>query len=51
LRDKKLIGAIKIIGITFANFGSTPVKISTFNINVPTDQKITRFRKYLTPDL
>jgi hypothetical protein len=51
LRDKKLRGAIKGIGINFAIFGSIPAVIKTFRSNVPKLQKITRFIRYLLPDL
>jgi hypothetical protein len=49
-KDKKLKGAIKGIGINLAILGSMPVLIKTLRSNVPVDQKITRFSKYLRPD-
>jgi hypothetical protein len=49
-KDKKLKGAIKGIGINLAIFGSIPAVIKPFKSNVPSDQKITRLSKYLTPD-
>jgi hypothetical protein len=50
-RDRKLRGAIKAIGISFAIFGSIPAVIKPFRSNVPKLQKMTRFIKYLLPDL
>jgi hypothetical protein len=49
-KDKKLKGAIKGIGINLAILGSIQVLIKTLRSNVPVDQKITRFSKYLKPD-
>ena len=49
-KDKKLKGAIKGIGINLAILGSIPAVIKTLRSNVPADQKITRFSKYLIPD-
>jgi hypothetical protein len=49
-KDKKLNGAIKGIGINFAILGSIPAEIKASSNNVPANQNITRFNKYLTPD-
>jgi hypothetical protein len=48
--DKKLNGAIKGIGISFAIFGSIPEVIKVLKSSVPKNQKRSKFTKYLIPD-
>jgi hypothetical protein len=49
-RDKKLNGAMKVIGINFAIFGLVPLEIKAFKNNVLSVQKIMRLVKYLSVD-
>jgi len=51
LSDKKLKGAIKIIGNNFANFASTPNEIKNFKIVVPSAQNKIKLIRYLMPDV
>jgi hypothetical protein len=48
--DRKLNGASKGIGISFAIFGSIPEVIKKLRSTVPNDQKRSKFTRYLIPD-
>jgi hypothetical protein len=48
--DRKLNGASKGIGISFAIFGSIPEVIKKLRSTVPNDQKRSKLTKYLIPD-
>ena len=48
--DKKLNGAIKGIGMSFAIFGSIPEAIKALRITVPNDQKKSKLTKYFIVD-